>query len=301
MNQFDADIVVEAVSFCLEAILPDQKFPKKLPPSMSHKLKIASSLAEQIKELGFRGDMGYQTILYCNEVEIRRVLMFLIERLPRDANKTIQIEQTGYVPKLVKKIEENLKTSLKQMWLPSSLFPNGVRECDSQSLVNSFGNCAPLKSVNLNIPDTSKNTNENLKEYWIHHVADVTKQCPTKSLIPSLLFRDCEFYADPDSLKSILQSPCKQEDIVKVVNSNLSVVSQETSPSEGDIKIVDHVNEYEVKLQTLVKDIEDNKVKFIQLQEEAHKLESNLSQVRLVCFYVRYNVIIMFLVSSNEN
>lgn len=57
---------------------------------MSLRLKLTTNIAEQIKELGFRGDIGYQSILYSNENEIRRVLMFLIERLPnKESNKNV--------------------------------------------------------------------------------------------------------------------------------------------------------------------------------------------------------------------
>lgn len=148
-------MVVSSISTCLEAITPGLGLPKKLPPSMSARLNIASDLAQHIKNLGFRGDMGYQTILYCNEVEVRRVLMFLIERLPRETIKMIPIEQTGYVPRIVKKIEENVKSSLRQMWIPSSLLRYGVRECDGGYLVNSLGNSCPLQTVNLVIPDSN--------------------------------------------------------------------------------------------------------------------------------------------------
>lgn len=82
---------MSAISHCLETMIPGGSFPHKLPPSMSLRLKVATNLAEQIKELGFRGDMGYQSILYSNEIEIRRVLMFLIERLPREANKSVTV------------------------------------------------------------------------------------------------------------------------------------------------------------------------------------------------------------------
>lgn len=97
LKQFDPDLIVSAISCCLEAIIPGSSFPRKLPPSMSLRLKVATNLAEQIKELGFRGDMGYQSILYSNEIEIRRVLMFLIERLPREANKsaTVRFQRLG--------------------------------------------------------------------------------------------------------------------------------------------------------------------------------------------------------------
>ena len=34
--------------------------------------------------LGYRGDIGYHTFLYSNDIELRRVLMFLVDRLPKD-------------------------------------------------------------------------------------------------------------------------------------------------------------------------------------------------------------------------
>lgn len=89
-------MVVDAVVSCLEVIVPGVVMPHKLSPSMSLRLKLATGLSEHIKELGFRGDIGYQTILYCNEVEVRRVLMFLIERLPRETDEDIPIQQGKY-------------------------------------------------------------------------------------------------------------------------------------------------------------------------------------------------------------
>ena len=38
--------------------------------------------------LGYKGEMGYQTFLYSNEADIRRVLMFLVEKLPKDTAVT---------------------------------------------------------------------------------------------------------------------------------------------------------------------------------------------------------------------
>lgn len=37
--------------------------------------------------MGFPGDIGYQTFLYSNITEVRRVYMFLIERLPKESEK----------------------------------------------------------------------------------------------------------------------------------------------------------------------------------------------------------------------
>ncbi|VEN43255.1 unnamed protein product [Callosobruchus maculatus] len=153
LKQFNADMVVKAVSCCLEAITPDVSLPKKLPPSMIARLKTASDIAEHIKDLGFRGDMGYQTILYCNEVEIRRVFMFLIERLPREANKTVApIEQTGYVPRLVKSIEENLRESLTQFWVPSFFLKNGIRTCGDVENGQFFGKLSSIRDCHFRYP-----------------------------------------------------------------------------------------------------------------------------------------------------
>lgn len=153
-------MVVKAISTCLECIQPDHKFPKKLPPSMSQKLKIAVDLSQEIKNLGFKGDMGYQSILYSNDIEIRRVLMFLIERLPRDeAHKSLQLEQTGYAPRLLRKIDDTLRSHEKQLWLPASLLQSGVRECNEGYLVHSLGNSVPLTTTNLIIPNSADYSN----------------------------------------------------------------------------------------------------------------------------------------------
>lgn len=154
LKEFNSELFVLAISCCLEAILQDVQLPKKLPPSMSTRLKIVSVLSDHIQKLGFNGDMGYSTILYGSELETRRILMFLIERLPRDTSKATAVVQTGYVPKLLKELDENLQLYLKHLWIPSSLLYNGIREHKSSSYsVHSFGNGVPLISESLLISD----------------------------------------------------------------------------------------------------------------------------------------------------
>lgn len=68
--------------------LPDQSFAAK-------RFAAATQLVDWCKSLGFKGDLGYQTILYCNQIELRRILMWLIERIPKSDNKLSY--QTGEV------------------------------------------------------------------------------------------------------------------------------------------------------------------------------------------------------------
>ena len=42
------------------------------------------------QELGYKGEIGYQTFLYSNEAEVRRVFMFLIEKLPKEASEAVE-------------------------------------------------------------------------------------------------------------------------------------------------------------------------------------------------------------------
>lgn len=153
-------MVTNCIVTCLETILPDLKLTRKLPPSMSLRLKIATNLAEQINKLGYRGDMGYQTILYCNEVELRRVLMFLIEHLPKETHKAMTNEDIGYVPRLVKMIEKHLQLSLDKPWVPVTILKHGTRTYDDTPLKQSFGSSVPLQTVHLEFPDTNEKVSD---------------------------------------------------------------------------------------------------------------------------------------------
>ena len=41
-----------------------------------------------LQDLGYQGDVGYQTFLYSNEADIRRIFMFLVEKLPKETTQT---------------------------------------------------------------------------------------------------------------------------------------------------------------------------------------------------------------------
>lgn len=48
-----------------------------------------------LQELGYKGEIGYQTFLYSNESEIRKVFMFLVDRLPKDTVETTEEPMGG--------------------------------------------------------------------------------------------------------------------------------------------------------------------------------------------------------------
>ena len=85
---------------------------------MAQRFSATTQLAEACTSIGFRGDIGYQTFLYSNEVELRRLLMWLIERLPKDETDkgTTALPQQGTAV-LEQDIARNIREQLKRPWL----------------------------------------------------------------------------------------------------------------------------------------------------------------------------------------
>lgn len=107
-------MVVEACVRCLRVILPDFDSPATMPEVMSARYRMCSTLANAcqvshvtlqavslyarvvcaIQGLGYQGEIGYQTFLYSSVKEWRKLLMFLLEKLPREAVQAAD-EPTG--------------------------------------------------------------------------------------------------------------------------------------------------------------------------------------------------------------
>ena len=88
------------------------------------------------KQLGYKQEIGYQTFLYTNENDMRRLLMFLSEKLSKDmstsASSTDQIELGGSsVTKKSKNlnllIAQQLKKDLNKIWIPPYCKLNSLR------------------------------------------------------------------------------------------------------------------------------------------------------------------------------
>lgn len=80
----DADLLVAVCAACLRTTAPEQPPPpERLPPDMAGRFRVGTDLAARIKQLGYRGDLGFHQLLYPNETEVRRVLVFLLDTLPK--------------------------------------------------------------------------------------------------------------------------------------------------------------------------------------------------------------------------
>lgn len=55
-----------------------------------HNIMYSCSFFLFFQKVGYKNDIGYQTILYGDIVDMRRLLMFLIERLPKETEHIIE-------------------------------------------------------------------------------------------------------------------------------------------------------------------------------------------------------------------
>ena len=72
----------------------------------------------EFQSLGYPGEIGYQTFLYSSVKEWRKLLMFLIEKLPRD-NTQSSDEPLGTGVMLSRTIAAELALCLASPWTPA--------------------------------------------------------------------------------------------------------------------------------------------------------------------------------------
>nr|XP_046251880.1 coiled-coil domain-containing protein 22 [Scatophagus argus] len=121
VKQFSSELIVEAVVRCIRVINPGlgNVLPTSLPPGMSARFRVGMSLAQACQDIGYKGEIGYQTFLYSNEPEIRSLLMFLVEKLPRERAEASD-QPTGKSVVFQRAIAAAMKAQLSVPWLPSN-------------------------------------------------------------------------------------------------------------------------------------------------------------------------------------
>lgn len=114
--------IFRAIFTLCKTIKEEIDVPEKstLPAQMAQRFAAASSLVDCVKSLGFKGDFGYQTILYANNNELRGVLMWLIEHLPKSEDKVDLYEGSSKISKsraIESEIARKLGLELKKPWI----------------------------------------------------------------------------------------------------------------------------------------------------------------------------------------
>ncbi|NXF00414.1 CCD22 protein, partial [Menura novaehollandiae] len=174
------ELVVEAAVRCLRAVRPALGAPLNplLPPGISARFRLASDLAAACQELGFGGDVGYQTFLYSSEHDTRRLLLFLVEKLPRDEGER-GAEPPGKSGALLRAIGARIREQLGTPWVPPVCRTPRLQRLQGTSRLHPFTTCP------LVLPQTG-GTPE-LQEYFGGAAPPVPAQPPLSSWTPPAL------------------------------------------------------------------------------------------------------------------
>ncbi|XP_069738706.1 coiled-coil domain-containing protein 22 [Phaenicophaeus curvirostris] len=142
VRDLSPELVVDAAVRCLRAVRPDLGGPLNpvLPPGISARFRLASDLAAACQELGFGGDVGYQTFLYSSERDTRRLLLFLAEKLPRDEGHGGD-QPPGKPGALLSAIGSRLRELLGTPWVPPPCRPPGLQRLQGAGHLHPFISC----------------------------------------------------------------------------------------------------------------------------------------------------------------
>ncbi|XP_011471286.1 coiled-coil domain-containing protein 22 [Oryzias latipes] len=186
IRQFTSELLVEGVVRCIRVIDPGLGggLAPSLPPGMSARFRVGMSLAQACQDVGYKGEIGYQTFLYSSEPEIRSLLMFLVEKLPRESAEA-SAQPSGKSAVLQRAIAAAIRAQLDLAWVPPNCSLPLHCETQSGGVLNSFYT-QPLSS-----PHCTKGSEENLKEvkeYRRDVLPPVTAQFSSSaSMVASLL------------------------------------------------------------------------------------------------------------------
>lgn len=95
--EWDADTFYHAVATCMRAIDSQGTFNMKLPKGKAARFRMTSLIAGEIKNLGYSQPVGYEAFLYPNEKDMRGLLMWLVDKVPKvdEGNAEEELEGEG--------------------------------------------------------------------------------------------------------------------------------------------------------------------------------------------------------------
>lgn len=184
---FTSDVIVNVSATVVnlaEGLSGDDAFSVKLPSNVAGRHRICQKLGQKIKAMGFSGDAGYNQFLYPNERDTRKLLMFLVEKIPKSQEEEVE-EVLGADALRNRAIVERLGTWAATGWAPAhcaKFRPSGAR-------VRRFARRS-LRTTPLSISDP-RSRDPARKRYCESYLSMVTAQPPTRDgVAPSLVERN---------------------------------------------------------------------------------------------------------------
>ncbi|PRP82390.1 hypothetical protein PROFUN_10166 [Planoprotostelium fungivorum] len=155
-----------------------EDYPSTLPRGMSQKVGLTSEVANLLKQNGYKGDISYHQILYPNPSEVRKLLMWLVDAMPKKAMNT---EVKGGDTAIDDVIKRELGLLLKEAWTPHFASRNRKHAASTVSF--------HFRAYPITYAQRGRKLGqvEGLEDYYRDHLPLISLQAPyTKQIAPSL-------------------------------------------------------------------------------------------------------------------
>lgn len=183
LKGLSTESLVEGCARCINAIHGNDKLPTKLPKAMSARFRVGTDLANALKTMGFGDDVGYNSFLYSSETDARKILMWLVERLPKETS-ALSAEVLGTKELLQRDVAREVILRRQTVWTPSSCKSGGIAWRGENSKSWQLEGAAALNQFSV-VPlvtpqETSGKIPAETKRYYSEHMQLVTDQPPLR-------------------------------------------------------------------------------------------------------------------------
>lgn len=245
LKEFTTEAAIEGVVRCLKLINSSLELSHHVPPNMSARYRLGSTLASICTELGFKGEIGYQTFMYSNETDLRKIFLFLFENLPKESEKALD-EPLNITSLILKEVGSSLNRSLNFPWLPHYCKSSNNSE-GRYLLKNPLYSVVPFKANTLFKPSDYSYV-KNKQQYTTYcekYLQLLPKQASSPpELLSSVLeangldyVKQCTDEEDQDNLTNVLKKKelvaQKRDKIRKTINEHLAKALQQSKNLTG--------------------------------------------------------------------
>ncbi|RNA38154.1 coiled-coil domain-containing protein [Brachionus plicatilis] len=264
--QFDQEILIESVSILLNLIqqttsVNAEKLLTKLPPSTAVKFRLCTKYANICLSLGYKNELGYQTLLYPNETESRKLLMFLVEKLNKENLSSHDEEQNQKNIKSNKNlnflIAEKTKKLLNKFWIPPYLKPSGLRREDDNFTKEGIRFESKFNALSLITSDFTSNSKIKKfeRDFCQKYLKYVTEQSIKANLLNSLIQQNTLNRINENTLINVEQKKeipksVKEEAIDELKKSVKIFLEQTIEGSKQETGLINESDLAEIEAQS---------------------------------------------------
>jgi len=219
-EEFDNKILFSCIAAVLKTVSPKyNNLPHTLPESKAERFRLCSRVSFAIQNMGFTSEVGYQTLLYPNELETRKLLTWMVNQLKSDEDEA-ETEVSG--SKLLKRqMNENLKRWKNARY---SLF----KEPQPWEM---------FRAVNVHVPEP--NPIESMLDYYNNFLPAVKGQLHFPgSLLPTIIEQNCTEIASQQARDEALGTEEEEKDhfAQKEFFKDLVISTIKTSVAQAKVK-----------------------------------------------------------------